>query len=405
VHPQVLVAGPGTPASPSSTASLFAACGRTQNPGIACRLVWDVTHSTKAASLTMVYFAGPAQLAIRIGYVLLIAVVLRVIAHRAIRKITSRATKNDSDGSDRTHALLFRERRQQRASALGAILSNAASLTIFGVAGVIIIGDMGLNLAPVLASTAVLGVAIGFGAQNLVQDFLAGIFMLLEDQYGVGDVISVGRTTGTVEGVSLRITRLRDVNGIVWHIRNGTIKKAGNESQGWARAVVDFPVPYQRDIPAVRQVMRQTAEAMWQDPAWHELILEEPEVWGVQELSTDNVLMRITARTVPLRQWEVQRELTERLKLALDATGTMDRAALGNGSEATEHNEDEAGATHATDEDAAVATHATDQDTAEATHGADQDTAEATHVTDEDADGPVPDADGVPAPRAAPPGQ
>jgi moderate conductance mechanosensitive channel len=337
VHPQVLVAGPGTPASPSSTASLFTACGRTQNPGIACRLVWDVTHSTKAANLTMVYFAGPAQLAIRIGYVLLIAVVLRVIAHRAIGKITSRATKNDSDGSDRTHALLFRERRQQRASALGAILSNAASLTIFGIAAVIIIGDMGLNLAPVLASTAVLGVAIGFGAQNLVQDFLAGIFMLLEDQYGVGDVISVGSTTGTVEGVSLRITRLRDVNGVVWHIRNGTIKKAGNESQGWARAVVDFPVPYQHDIPAVRQVMRQTAEAMWRDPVWHELILEEPEVWGVQELSTDNVLMRITARTVPLRQWEVQRELTERLKLALDAASTVDRAALGNGSDAAEH--------------------------------------------------------------------
>ncbi len=326
MHPQVLVAGPGAPVSPSSKESLFAACG--QNPGIACRLVWDVTHSMKAADLTTVYFAGPAQLVIRIGFVLLIAVVLRVIAHRAIGRVTARAARDGTDGSDRTHTLLFRERRQQRAAALGAILSNAASLTIFGIAVVIIIGDMGLNLAPVLASTAVLGVAIGFGAQNLVQDFLAGIFMLLEDQYGVGDVISVGHTTGTVEGVSLRITRLRDVNGVVWHIRNGTIKKAGNESQGWARAVVDFPVPYHRDIPVVRRAMTRTAEAMWQEPAWHEIILEEPEVWGVQELSSEAVLMRVTARTVPLRQWEVQRELTERLKIALDATGAANGTAI-----------------------------------------------------------------------------
>jgi small conductance mechanosensitive channel len=116
------------------------------------------------------------------------------------------------------------------------------------------------------------------------------------------------------------------VNGVVWHIRNGTIKKAGNESQGWARAVVDFPVPYHHDIPLVRRTMMQAADAMWQEPVWHEIILEEPEVWGVQELSSDAVLMRVTARTVPLRQWEVQRELTERLKIALDAA---DAAATG----------------------------------------------------------------------------
>jgi len=321
VHPQVLAAGIVTAAAPHPIDPLTVACG--QNPGIACRMVWDVTHSTRAADLTTVYFAGPAQFVIRIGFVILVAVVLRVLAHRAIGRITSRATRDSGDGGDRTHALLFRERRQQRASALGAILSNAASVTIFGIAAVIIIGDMGLNLAPVLASTAVLGVAIGFGAQNLVQDFLAGIFMLLEDQYGVGDVVSVGTTTGTVEGVSLRITRMRDVNGVVWHIRNGTIKKAGNESQGWARAVVDFPVPYQHDIPQVRQLMARTAEEMFREPAWHEIILEEPEVWGVQSLSSDAVLMRVTARTVPLRQWEVQRELTERLKIALDANGSL----------------------------------------------------------------------------------
>jgi moderate conductance mechanosensitive channel len=191
-------------------------------------------------------------------------------------------------------------------------------MTIFGTSAVMILG---LNLAPVLASAGVLGVALGFGAQNLVQDFLAGVFMLVEDQYGVGDVVTVNGTTGTVEAVSLRVTRLRDISGVVWHIRNGSIQQAGNESHGWARAVVDFPLPYDHEIPAVRELMLRTARAMWQDPAWHDILLEEPEVWGVQSLSSDSIVMRVAARTAPLRQWEVQRELTERLKDALDAVG------------------------------------------------------------------------------------
>lgn len=308
-------------------ATLANACGR--NPGIACRFAWDVSHSTRAAELTKVYFAGPAHVAARIAFVLLIAVVLRIAAHRVIGRITTRASEDTGGRADRTSSV-FRERRNPRASALGSVLSNAASVTIFGIAIAIILGDMGVNLAPVLASAGVLGVAIGFGAQNLVQDFLAGIFMLLEDQYGVGDVINVGEVTGTVEAVSLRVTRLRDVNGVVWHIRNGTIDQAGNESQGWARAIVDFPVSYDRDIPRVRQVMTATAADMWHEPDWHGVILEEPEVWGVQELSTDEIVVRLAARTAPLRQWEVARELRERMKIALDAAGGDD-PALGPG--------------------------------------------------------------------------
>ena len=184
-----------------------------------------------------------------------------------------------------------------------------------------ILGDMGLNLAPVLASAGVLGVAIGFGAQNLVQDFLAGIFMLLEDQYGVGDVIDVGGTSGTVEAVSLRITRMRDVNGVVWHVRNGTISKAGNKSQGWARAVVDFPVPYRHDIPQVRERHGQDGE---RDVAGAGLAEGHPR--GARGVGRPDAIHRRRAAagrgpTVPLRQWEVQRELTERLKNSLDATG------------------------------------------------------------------------------------
>ncbi len=311
IHAVLAAAARGLAARPPA-GTLERACGR--DPGIGCRLVWDVSHSTRAAELTTVFFAGPAHVIGRIAFVLLIAFVLRTAAQRLIGRITTRARETSGRAS-------ASERRNPRASALGSVLSNAASVTIFGIAIVIILGDMGLNLAPVLASAGVLGVAIGFGAQNLVQDVLAGIFMLLEDQYGVGDVIAVSDVTGTVEAVSLRVTRLRDVNGVVWHIRNGAINQAGNESQGWARAIVDFPVAYDKDVPRVRRLMAQTAAQMWHEPDWHGVILEEPEVWGVQELSTEEFVVRLAARTAPLRQWEVAREIRERVKVALDAAG------------------------------------------------------------------------------------
>ena len=147
--------------------------------------------------------------------------------------------------------------------------------------------------------------------------------MLVEDQYGVGDVITVGDATGTVENVTLRVTRMRDVNGIVWHIRNGTIDTVGNESQGWARAVIDFPVPFAADLATIRDVLAQTGEGMWNDPAWRAVMLEAPEVWGAQEISSSEVVMRIVAKTAPLRQWEVEREMRAQVKRALKEAGLM----------------------------------------------------------------------------------
>ena len=315
-------------AAQPASGPLFAACG--PNPGISCRLIWDISHSARAADLTKVFFAGPVHLALRIGFVLLIALLLRAAAHRTISRATARARRENSSRPEKAREALH-ARRYQRADALDSILRNAASVTIFSIALLIIAGDMGLNLAPVLASAGVLGVAIGFGAQQLVRDFLAGIFMVLEDQYGVGDIVDIGSVTGTVEGVSLRITRVRDVNGVVWYIRNGTIKKAGNESQGWARAVVDFPVPYHHDVGRVRELMLAATVTLWQDSSWRDVILEAPEVWGVHELSSEAVVMRVTARTKPMRQWEVARELRECLKRALDAVvdaAAPDRPAL-----------------------------------------------------------------------------
>ena len=226
---------------------------------------------------------------------------------------------------------LIDERRKQRVRALGSVLRSATSITIFSIAGVVILGDLGINLAPLLASAGVVGIAVGFGAQNLVRDYLAGIFMLVEDQYGVGDVITVGDSTGTVETVTLRVTRLRSVNGVAWHIRNGAIEKVGNESQGWARAVLDFPVPYTADLSTIRALLADIADGMWNEPVWRTVMIEKPEVWGAQEVDMtppSTVAMRVVVKTAPLRQWEVEREMRARVKAALDAAGIKPASAV-----------------------------------------------------------------------------
>jgi small-conductance mechanosensitive channel len=374
-------------------ATLLGSCG--SNPGLACRLVWDVSHDGRAATLTSEFLAGPVHLLLRVAFVVLLALVIQWLVHRLINRLTERAAQSllpqlrngmngafrgqtrttarrlmprrrvrrrhsESDdsvaddsalakvaaatGTDtadltgvsavdgasqpavngaaaQAEVALVDERRKQRVRALGAILRSAASVTIFSIAGFAVLGDLGINLAPLLASAGVVGVAIGFGAQNLVRDYLSGIFMLVEDQYGVGDVITVGDATGTVENVTLRITRVRDVNGIVWHVRNGAIETVGNESQGWARAVLDFPVPFAADLVTIRNLLQETGDVMWHEPTWRAVMLEAPEVWGAQEITSDEVVMRMVAKTAPLRQWEVEREMRARVKAALYAAG------------------------------------------------------------------------------------
>jgi moderate conductance mechanosensitive channel len=290
--------------------TLQQACGK--EPDMACRVVWDLTHNQAAA----VFLTGSITLVLRIAFIIALALAGRWIVHRTISKIADRAAA-DLAKLDAI-ARLRGERRAQRAQSLASLLRNAASVLIFGIAGITIAGYLGLNLAPILASAGVIGVAVGFGAQSLVRDFLSGIFMLMEDQYGVGDVINAGPATGTVEAVGLRTTRLRDVNGVVWHIRNGTIDRIGNQSQGWSRAVIDFPVPYRHDLARVRALMTETAGKMWAEDAWHEVILEEPEVWGVESVYSDAIVMRLVAKTMPMRDREVARELRARLKTALD---------------------------------------------------------------------------------------
>ena len=164
---------------------------------------------------------------------------------------------------------------------------------------------MGYNIAPLIASAGILGVALGFGAQSLVKDFLSGIFMILEDQYGVGDVVNVGEATGTVEAVGLRVTRLRDVDGTVWYVRNGEILAVGNMSQNWARSVLDISISYHEDVDRVTRILRGVAHEMWEDPDYR----------------PDAFVVRVVIKTAPLEQWAISRELRQRIKTRFDELG------------------------------------------------------------------------------------
>ncbi len=194
-------------------------------------------------------------------------------------------------------------------------------MLIWATAALMILEDLGVNLAAIGIGASIIGVAIGFGSQALVRDFLSGIFMLIEDQYGVGDVIDTGEATGTVEGVSLRTTRLRDAEGTVWHVPNGEIRRVGNKSQQWSRVILDVAVAYNADVARASRVIRDVAEAMATDPEYGGAITDEPELWGVEAVEAERVMIRLAVKTLPLEQWRVARALRERLKAALDAAG------------------------------------------------------------------------------------
>jgi small conductance mechanosensitive channel len=260
---------------------------------------------------------------------LLIALLLRWFLHRLIDRLSNRAAeglptpilKHKPGTSDKSTAAVVAGRRVQRAQTMGSLLKSIASIVIFTITGITAIAEIGYPVGPLIASAGVVGVALGFGAQSLVKDFLSGIFMIFEDQYGVGDVVDVGEAIGTVEAVGLRVTRLRDVDGVVWYVRNGEILRVGNHSQNWARTVLDIPVAYNEDLARVRHVLQDVADDMWEDDDYKGLIIEKPEVWGVQDLGPDACLVRVTLKTAPLEQWAVAREMRERIKGRFDFEG------------------------------------------------------------------------------------
>ncbi len=264
--------------------------------------------------------------------IVVLAFVLRSLLHRAITRLIDRAANGSvpvvlrplTDKAKATvveSSPLLSERRRQRTETIGSVLRSVASFAVFTVAFTMVLGELGLDLGPILASAGILGVAVGFGAQNLIKDFLTGIFMILEDQYGVGDAIDAGEASGVVEAVGLRTTRLRSVDGTVWHIRNGEIIRVGNMSQGWSRALLDISVVHDTDVAAASATIKRVADGVWHDEEFGESVLEEPEVWGVESVGLEGMAIRLVVKTAPLEQWKVARELRRRLKAAFDEAG------------------------------------------------------------------------------------
>jgi small conductance mechanosensitive channel len=210
----------------------------------------------------------------------------------------------------------------QRTKALGGVLSSAVTTVVVIVTIVLVIANISPEASGAFSLiTAALGAGLGFGAQNIVKDVLNGLAMVGEDQLGVGDVVDTGFATGVVEQVGIRITRLRDVNGTLWYVRNGEILRLGNLSQGWARVIIDLAVPYDADIEVVQQTMLDTAIEMQKDARWKAVILERPEVWGIESVSAEAIVIRLVVKTRAGSKDDVARELRGRLKKALDTLG------------------------------------------------------------------------------------
>jgi moderate conductance mechanosensitive channel len=249
---------------------------------------------------------------------------LRRLIDRVVSTMTSKSVQRLAESGRAGKVLatatgMAGERQRQRVETVGSLLRSITTAVVITMVALTVMDMLHIPIAPLLASAGVAGVALGFGAQSLVKDFLSGVFMIFEDQYGVGDVIDTGEAVGTVEEVTLRITRLRDANGVTWYVRNGEIIRIGNRSQGFATAIIDMPVSYAENVERVVGVIRETATAMGADPDWADKFVEEPKVLGVESIVGMTMTIRTVAQCVPGENFAVQREMRERLKAALDA--------------------------------------------------------------------------------------
>ncbi len=302
---------------------LRSVCG--EEPGTFCRLVLDWTGDRTSAELADNFLGKPLAILLILLGALVINKLVRRSMKGGLRRLHTGGMQESLGALRRAtpDALLETQehsmRTEQRVQALGSVLGSVASFGIFTIAGFMVLGRLGTDLGPLLAGAGVIGVALGFGSQSLVKDFLSGIFILIEDQFGVGDIISLDlQTEGTVEAVSLRTTRLRSVDGTVWHVPNGDIKRVGNRSQRWSRALLDIEVSYDTDLDLATEVIDRVAQEVAQG---NSKVLDRPEVWGVESLGPNSVVIRLVVKTTPAAQYVISRQLLRKIKDAFDAEG------------------------------------------------------------------------------------
>lgn len=243
-----------------------------------------------------------------------IIVAVAFMFYRGVKLLVKRLVAIKIDEEDP----LVRRMREQRAQTLGSLFTHVALIFVATIT-VLTVLSVFINIGPLLASVSVVGLAISFGAQSLVKDIISGTFILIEGQFGIGDVVKIGTAGGQVEKMTLRTTVLRDLHGAVHVIPNGEIKMVSNLTKKWSRAVLDVSFAYGEDVDSVMETLRQVGATLTQDPEWSALLIDSPEVLGVESMTDSAVVVRMTAKTLPLKQWDVSRELRRRIKKRLDA--------------------------------------------------------------------------------------
>jgi small conductance mechanosensitive channel len=251
-----------------------------------------------------------------------------VIANIATRFLIKRIVAEVVRGVKKTHKVddttelnaspVSAMRSVQRARTLGSVLNNTATWVIASVVLILVLSELGFSVTALVASAGIIGAALGFGAQSVVKDVVNGLFMVFEDQLGVGDVVDLGMAEGVVERVGIRITEVRDISGTLWFVRNGEILRVGNHTQDWSRVILDLPVPYESNIDEIQKILLESANAFAASPEWRRKVIEDPEVWGVQSVSAEAITLRLVVKVRAGEQWAAERALYRALKESLD---------------------------------------------------------------------------------------
>ena len=283
--------------------------------GPLCNLLADWTGNEALAETIAWLLGTPVKI--------LIIVVGALILNRGVRRLIGRLTERLGTATADTRVVSerSRERAEERADTIGSLLRSLSSGVIFGIAIIMILAAFGISVVPAIASAGVLAIAIGFGAQSVVEDFLRGMFMLGEDQFGIGDRIDVGSVNGYVERVTLRTTVIRDPDGVLWHMPNSEINYVANEFQESSRAVVEIAIPYGSDMRGAMEVLGEAAEQACADPEWRESVHGSPEVRGIQELDAHDISVRVQVWVEPGQKRPFQRHLRLYLQEGLDEAG------------------------------------------------------------------------------------
>lgn len=303
--------------------SLLAVAATCEVDATVCTWVLDLTGSDVLARIVDAVIEPLAS----VLAILLVTLIVSLAARRLVLRLARQAKQ--SRVGDRLNSLMpggrrlvpVDPRRHQRLDSVTAAVASIVVVAVWVIGGMIALGAFDINLAPLIASAGIVGVALGFGAQSLVKDFLTGMFMLAEDQFGIGDIVDIGEAIGEVEAISLRTTSVRATDGTLWHVPNGEIQRVGNMSQDWSRTLLDVGIAYGSDIDQAIAVITTVCRDLAGDKGHDQVILEEPSILGVEQLAADSVVIRLWIKTLPGEQWTIARELRRRLKLALDDAG------------------------------------------------------------------------------------